>query len=284
MQWERRLSASAAAQGGWKGDFPLSHDLPAEITLDCARLRLPIYPLFAIRLSTFIAWHAARGCNIVVIRPDDVEARHVFDALQLATEPDVEHVPPITSDGDESDIVLPVTRLHEFRDVDAVAERTREILEYQLTDVSALGHASYMAVAELCGNAVEHGQNQMGALVAAVRSTDPRRQVSIAIGDLGIGIPEHLRQRFPEWFDDSHAIAQALAPGVTGTGDPHRGNGFNETFEAALVSSLHSARVDIHSATGFVRTQFYGGTRKQEPFPAANPRRGTWISYDLVAI
>jgi hypothetical protein len=181
-------------------------------------------------------------------------------------------------------VVLPVTPLREFGDVETAAERTREILAYELTDAAALGSASYMVVSELCSNAVEHGANSTGAFVAAASLEAGRPQVSIAIGDLGIGIPEHLRQQFPEWFDDNFAIARALEPHVSGTGDPHRGNGFNEAFEAALTSALSSARVDIHSAKGFVRTQFYGGTKKVEPFPAARFRRGTWISYDLVGI
>ena len=180
--------------------------------------------------------------------------------------------------------MLPVTGLREFNAVETVAQHTREILEYQLTDVSALGHASYMAVSELCGNAIEHGANPLGACVAAARFEQPRRQVSIALGDLGVGIPEHLRQRYPEWFDDCFAIAQALEPRISGTGDAHRGNGFAETFEAALASALHAARVDIHAANGFVRAQFYGGIKKLEPFPAARFRRGTWISYDLVGM
>lgn len=239
---------------------------------------MPIYPLFAIRLRTFIEWHVDEGRHVSVVRPRDSSARQVFDALRLEGDLPVAMRPEASEGAAASDIVLPVTRLREFQDVDDVAERIREILEYQLTDVSPLGHASYMAVAELCGNAIEHGANTMGALVAAVRFSEPRRQVSIAIGDLGIGIPEHLRQRFPEWFDDDFAIAQALKRHVTGTGDPHRGNGFNEAFEAALTEAVHSARVDIHSAQGFVRTQYYDGNLKQEPFPAANPRRGTWIS------
>lgn len=53
-----------------------------------------------------------------------------------------------------------------------------------------------------------------------------RRRVVVAIADLGVGIPEHLRQQYPEWHDDAFAIGQALEYGVTGTGDPHRGTGF----------------------------------------------------------
>ncbi len=184
----------------------------------------------------------------------------------------------------EGDIaVLPVTRLAGYTEVEEVAEATREMLEYHYTDVSSLGSACYMAVSELCANAVEHGRNGLGAYVAVQHLREPRSQVSIAISDLGIGMPEHIRQRYPEWADDSFAIAKAMGPQISGTGDPHRGNGFPETFEAALVSSLSAARLDVHSANGFVRTHMVQETRKIETFPAAAYKRGTWITYDLVA-
>ena len=141
-----------------------------------------------------------------------------------------------------------------------------------------------MAVSELCGNAIEHGKNPFGAYAAVSRISEPRKQVSIAVCDLGIGIPEHIRQRFPEWGDDGYAIAHATEQYVSGTGDPHRGIGFSEVFESALTSALHGARMDIHSANGFFRLQVVQEQRKPEVFPAAQFKRGTWISYDLVSV
>jgi hypothetical protein len=99
-------------------------------------------------------------------------------------------------------------------------------------------------------NALDHGRNPIGAWVAARRITEPRRQVSIAISDLGMGIPEHIRQRYPEWSDDGYAIAQATEEGITGTG----------------------------------KLQVVQNTRKLEVIPAARYRRGTWITYDLVSV
>lgn len=185
---------------------------------------------------------------------------------------------------DGSDVVLPVTRLAGHQDVEAVAQRVRELLEYEMTDVSPLGHACYMAISELCGNAVEHGRNPHRACyVAALRRTDPRRQISVAIGDLGIGIPEHLRQQEPELADDDYAIARAMEPRVSGTGHPHRGNGYTETFEAALTSTLHAARIEVYSGLGIVRREIVQENSHVQAFPAGNRRRGTWITYDLVS-
>ena len=168
--------------------------------------------------------------------------------------------------------------------MEEVAERTREILEYQLPDVSPLGHAAFMAVSELCANAIDHGENELGAFAAVRRVTEPRPQVTIAIGDLGMGVPEHIRRHYPEWSDDGWAIAYATRESVSGTNDPHRGIGFSSVFEAALTSSLHGGRMDILSANGFCRIQTVQESPKIEVLPATRFRRGTWITYDLVSV
>jgi hypothetical protein len=232
--------------------------------------------MFAVRLRVFIEWHRHEGRTVEVIPPVSLDARRVVQAMQI--DPTA-----MAYDGDD-DAVLPVTRLDNDTMAEEAARRTKEILEYQLTDVSGLGEAAFTAVAELCDNALDHGRNALGAYVAVRRVTEPRRQVSIAISDLGIGIPEHIRQRYPEWSDDGYAIAHALEPHVTGTGHPHRGIGFSDVFEAALTKSLHAARMDIHSANGFYRLQVVQEQRKPEAFPAARFRRGTWIAYDLISV
>jgi anti-sigma regulatory factor (Ser/Thr protein kinase) len=232
--------------------------------------------MFAVRLRVFIEWHRHEGREVTVTAPIDSQARRVFQAMEIDPE-----LGTAESDGDA---ILPVTRLDQPNDAEEVARSIREILEYQLPDVSSLGQAAFMAVAELCDNALDHGRNALGAYVAARRVAEPRRQVSVAISDLGIGIPEHIRQRYPEWSDDGWAIAHATEAHVTGTGDRHRGIGFSEIQESALTASLHAARLDIHSASGFFRLQIVQESKKVEVFPAARFRRGTWITYDLVSV
>lgn len=259
-----------------RGDLPLSHELPRKIGVDCTRLLQPIHPMFGVRLRVFVDWHLHEGREVTVLPPSDPATRRLFRAMQID---------PSANIGDaDADAVLPVTKLDRHNEAEMVARRTQEILEYQLTDVSSLGQAAFMAVAELCDNAMDHGKNPIGAYVAVQRTTDPRRQVSIAISDLGMGIPEHIRQRYPEWSDDSAAIAHATELSITGTGDPHRGIGFSAVTEAALTASLHAARMDIYSANGFFRLQVVQENRKPEIFPASNYRRGTWITYDLVSV
>ncbi len=276
MDWIKEVGSQGGSDGGWRNDFPLSHDLPNELSVDCSQLTLPIHPMFAVRLRVFVDWHRHEGHVVSVMLPADKQTERVFRAMQIDPAQD-----PGESD---DDAILPVTHLRDHNAVEEVAGRTREILEYQLTDVSPLGQAAFMAVAELCDNAIDHGHNSLGAYAAVRRVAEPRRQISIAISDLGIGIPEHIRQQYPEWSDDGYAIAHATEAHVTGTGDPHRGIGFSEVFDSALTASLHAAKMDIHSANGFFRLQVVQESRKPEVFPAARFKRGTWITYELVSV
>lgn len=274
MVWVKEIGAQGGS-GGWRDDFPLNHELPSRLEIDCSRLRLPIHPMFAIRVRVFVDWHAEHGRDVRITAPTDPRAHRVFEAMAIDPGESVEH---------EDDAIVPVTRLAEFDDVESIAARTQEIIEYQLDDVSPLGQATFMAVSELCGNAIDHGRNDLGAYAAVMRVSEPRRKVSIAISDLGLGVPEHIRQRYPEWSDDGWAIAHATEERVTGTNDPHRGFGFSSVFEAALTSSLHAARMDLLSANGFCRVQTVQEKRKVEVFPATRFRRGTWIAYDLISV
>jgi len=274
MAWEMRIGPRGA-DGPWRGDFPLDHDLPLGLALDCCALRLPIHPMFVVRLQIFLEWHRALDRSVRIVPPDDRATRRVFDQLGIgSTDP---------TQGEE-DTVVPVTRLRDENGVEGVAAATRQVLEHQLTDVARLGDAAFYAVSELCGNALEHGRNDLGAFVAVRREVEPRRQVTVAIGDLGIGIPEHLRRVYPELSEDGYAIARAMEPGVSGTDDPHRGYGYDWVFEKALTSASHMARLEIHSLRGFYATEIIQEKRTPTGFPAANYKRGTWVSLDLVSV
>jgi hypothetical protein len=275
MAWVKEIGTKGGGDGGWRDDLPLHHELPDELEIDCSRLRLPIEPMFSVRVRVFVDWHTEQGRDVQITPPTDPEARRVFEAMALDPGKAVEH---------EDDAIVPVTRLAEFDDVESVAARTQEIIEYQLPDVSLLGQATFMAVSELCGNAIDHGHNDLGAYAAVMRFSEPRKKVSIAISDLGLGVPEHIRQRYPEWSDDGWAIAHATEERVTGTNDPHRGFGYSSVFEAALTNSLHAAQMDLLSANGFCRVQIVQEKRKVEVFPATRFRRGTWIAYDLISV
>lgn len=143
----------------------------------------------------------------------------------------------------------------------------------------------HMAIGELGDNALLHGKSEFGAYIAADRLLAPSRMLRLAVVDLGIGIPEHIRSRYPEWQDDAAAIARAIERGVSGTGDPYRGNGFSEVFKEALDTDLVRARsaadIEIRSSKGMVGVTIVGGTKKVRHSSVRDPRRGTWITYTI---
>lgn len=281
MEWVKLIRRHDAGGGGWRSDLPLSTELPDAVEIDCRELDLPIHPMFMVRLKVFAAWHGAAGRSVLVRGPALPEPRIAFQALfgevaQART--DFEPAPL-----DRARVLVPVTRIASMQDVDELADVVRTFIEYEATDIARLGHACFMAVAELGSNSVEHGRNGLGTFIAAAREPGDRRMLHIAVADVGMGIPEHLRARFPEWADDAFVIGQALEDGVSGTGGPHRGFGFGHVFEAALSSAAHAARIEIQSATGFLRREIVQERRVDAPMPAAQYRRGTWINVSLVA-
>jgi hypothetical protein len=110
----------------------------------------------------------------------------------------------------------------------------------------------------------------------------------LAIADLGIGIPEHIRSRHPEWHDDTAAITRALERGISGTGDPYRGNGFAEVLGEAvdklLVRTMSSVTVDIRSGNGRVSVDLVDGRQEPNRGTVGRSRRGTWITYTVTTI
>lgn len=266
MDWIRGIGPTGGARDGWTGDLPLDQGLPGKLTIDITELREPIFPMFCVRLRMFVEWHQSQGHEVVLREPADEGSRRAIQAM-LGTDK-----------ADSDNLVLAVTNLREFSDVEQVSTDVLNRIEYELTDVSPTGVPIQMAMSELANNAVEHGVNPLGALVAARRMTHADgTYVSLAVADLGIGIPEHIRQVHPEWDDDSFAIAQALEIHVSGTGRSHRGNGFDAVFDDALLGAMQGADFTILSARGHHKVTMYDGKRIAEIFPSPRYRRGTWI-------
>jgi hypothetical protein len=141
VAWHKRVSPGAG-RGGWRDDFPLDPELPDHLVVDLEALREPIHPMFALRCRAFVDWHRDNGRNVEVLPPTDAVARSITDALALDERSSAEEM---------SDVILPITPLMEYQDVEDAALRTREILEYQLPDVSPLEAAAFMAVSDLVG-------------------------------------------------------------------------------------------------------------------------------------
>ena len=282
------LTRLAGSGDGFRADLFLERELDDYVVLDASDLG-SCHPMFALRLRLFVDWHLNVGHEVCMHAPRD---RHV--AQQLAdlgvadTVSDV--VLSLPDPGSErASTILPLRRFETFSDVEVVALETVELLHRQGEAVGCWGNAMFAAVSELCNNALQHGKNELGAYVVADRTSGrDGGQLRLAIADLGIGIPEHIRSRHPEWQDDTSAIARAIERGVSGTGDTYRGNGFSEVFDEALQTDLVKARsaasVDIRSGRGRVNVELVGGVMKTNDYQDNRPRRGTWITYTITTV
>lgn len=270
----------------FRGDLPLERDLEQPIVVDASAL-IDCHPMFAIRLRLFIDWHLTARHAVRVIAP---RAPHV--AQYLADIGVGDGLPDGIVDGlpaarVTSEALLPIRHLGSWNDVEEASNAAMAVLHEQTAALAVWGEPVHMAVSELCDNALQHGKNQLGAYVAADRVAAERSEFRLAIADLGIGIPEHIRARHPEWQDDTPAITRALQRGVTGTGDPHRGNGFSEVFEDVnrlLAPARSAVKIEIRSAKGGVLLELLDGRIEPRPASVERPRRGTWITYTVMTI
>src|SRR6187551_316117 len=104
MAWIKEIGVKGGGDGGWRDDLPLDHGLPVDLEVDCSRLRLPIQPMFSVRIRVFVDWHTEQGRNVQIKPPTDPEARRVFEAMAID---------PTKPAGHEDDAIVPVTRLAE---------------------------------------------------------------------------------------------------------------------------------------------------------------------------
>jgi len=282
-----KLGPSTGGLDGYRNDFLLDRDLKSPITVDASELG-PTHPMFLIRLRLFVDWHLAAGHAVSVTTPDDpVVAQHLADMRVHGGLPSG-IFGPLPSARSETAAVLGLRRLSSYHDVEDAAAVATDVLGRRVPALGTWGDATHMAISELCDNAILHGDSELGAYVAADRLDHPQPTFRLAIADLGIGIPEHIRAQHPEWQDDSGAIGRVLDRGVTGTGDRMRGNGYAEVLDQAhgaqLRRSMSALTLDIRSARGHVRVRLVDEAVIVEPVRVKRPRRGTWISYDVVSV
>jgi hypothetical protein len=282
------LTRRAGSGDGFREDLLLERELDNDVVLDARNLE-SCHPMFALRLRLFIDWHLNAGHQVHVQAPRD---RHVAQQLADlgvadAIEDAVFSLPAPRAE--RVSTILSLQRFKTFSDVEGIALESVDLLHRQSEAVGCWGNAMFAAVSELCNNALQHGRNELGAYLVADRTSDRGGgQLRLAIADLGIGVPEHIRSQHPEWQDDTAAIARAIERGVSGTGDAYRGNGFSEVFDEAMQTDLVKARsaalIDIRSGRGRVSVELVGGVMKVGGHRSDRPRRGTWITYTITTV
>lgn len=182
-----------------------------------------------------------------------------------------------TVDASALTFVVPtfLLRLRAFIDFNVHCGRTVQVIAPR-----DRGVASYLARTELCGNAVEHGRNDLGCYLAAQRYGGRGRRTVLSIGDLGIGVPKHMRQVYGD-ASDRRMLRKAIEEGVSGTGEEHRGNGIPSVLEEARNSRMRYALLEIRSGKAILNHRLgRGGSSKTTTAGALN-KLGTWICFEL---
>lgn len=282
MARERKLRQWDGSKDGWQANLPLKA-YEDDITIDARSLRFAV-PTFLLRLRAFIDWHLGLGHNVTVLAPTNpaVAGYMAQMGVDAGLPPGVLVGLPQINDPGSSDVLIPLTQLREFNEVDELGEQVFQLfMGHSADEVSVFASAMHMAVSELCANGVEHGANEHGCYVAAQRYERPHRRTVLALGDLGVGIPTHMRKRFPGLRGDRTALREALKEGVTATGKDERGIGFTSVVEEAMASQMRYATLDIHSGTGQLQ-QLVFPDEQPEIFTAEAPNKiGTWMTFEI---
>ncbi|OGO50220.1 MAG: hypothetical protein A2148_04295 [Chloroflexi bacterium RBG_16_68_14] len=152
-------------------------------------------------------------------------------------------------------LILPLTRFSEEREVEDLANRALEALNKAGLGAANLHPLVSEIFAELALNAVQHAESPIGAfgLIQFYELQQGRRFVC-AVGDGGIGIRRSL-ERNPDLADqvpyDWVAIELALRERVSGTGSKTRGIGL---YGVAEDMRKAGRQLIIHSGIGMVET------------------------------
>lgn len=267
------------ARDGWRASLPLTDDADA-IEVDASRLRFAT-PTFLIRLRSFIDWHIAAGHHVCVTRPQNHHVANYMARMRVGVGLPVDVVDlPKVREHDASEVLVPVTQLRYATDVETFNEEVSPVIRAHVTDVAVLDAALSMAIAELCGNAVEHGANPHGCYVAVQRYPALRKTV-LAIGDLGCGIPQSIRACFTDIGSDPAALEHALEEGVTTTGESSRGQGFYWVMDAARHSYIRYAALDVRAGRGRVCRNLDRQGRLTTLSETASERIGTWVTFEM---
>jgi len=276
----RKLRQWDGTEDGWRADLPLRAEETA-VEIDASAVRFAV-PTFLLRLRAFVDWHLEHGHSVVVRSPTNPAVANYMARMRISKGvPGVFKGLPVVSESSESsDVLIPVCQLHNADDVEALGEKLIPLFIDFGSDVAVFTDAMHMAISELCGNAVEHGVNPLGCYLAAQRYQGPRKTV-LALGDLGIGIPGHMRERFD--FDVDHvALREAIKEGVSGTGEAHRGNGFYWVMKEARAALIRRATLDLRSGRGrLLQVAKAQPSRLTTRSTVAPYKIGTWATFEL---
>lgn len=222
------------------------------IVLDARRLIFAC-PLDLAGIVAMARVAAASGARVGLLAPCDAGVASYLQRMdvvrQLPAGSEIDGRLPDQQRADRSRVLLEVSPVSAGT-VEGIVARAGRMIAAKFE--SGIRGLVFTAVGELIDNAASHGASEQGAFMAAQAYTgriSGRRGLEFAVCDTGIGVLAHLRcnpahRHLP---DASSALAKALEPGVTGTGD-QRGHGLADLLQVTRAGGV--ARLVMRSGNG----------------------------------
>lgn len=278
----RVVVTATGRQNGDRGSGLHLEDAGGPVTLDLREL-LTVDAHFAARLAAWLDVQSAAGRSVEVAPPGSPSVARQMARLGCSTDLPAGctfSLPDLVV-GPRDDVLLPLTRLEDSDQINELTIVLRKLLSDQFPD-SRISDAMVLILQELGDNATSHGQSDLGAYVCASRAGPTR--CNLAIGDLGVGVPTHIRRIDASLMGDGAAIAHAVQPGVSGTPDPDRGDGYHAMLETVRRNAV--ARMDLHvwSGNGTHRIDIQRDHRDEHHTADIETHTsGTWIALEMDA-
>jgi hypothetical protein len=263
-----RLSGGRSPRIRWGERVPLHSPAPGGLAIDLSEVKFA-EPTLALRLAASAAVHHGAEVPFLIAPPQEKAVREYLTRAGLGAEMGIDYTGP------DHDILLPATRILECAEVEPAGERLHEALEEKLPrSFNAAKEALKCAFSELCDNACTHGESEHGVFLLAQRYGP--KDLVLAVGDLGIGIPDHLVEAQPELKGEhqGNRIVRAMEPGMSGASGTGRGDGLPDVLEAICIPHLAESQLRIWSGEGRV---IHGqSARKPEGRVVSSYTPGTW--------
>lgn len=281
----QKLIVRVSSDGSnWGEEATLDGDLVDEVEIDLTQLRFPD-PLLLVRLRAVIDWHCARDIPVHVICPRQEAARTYLERMHLSDKLPTGCVCNLGVLGadEHSSVLIPIRRLKIPTDGDDLEQELESLyLGHFDGPLAKLADAFTITVSEISDNATTHGHVHGSVAYVAAQRYKHNRCV-LAIGDLGIGIPTHIRRQLPDLNDDGDAIREATKEGQSGTGLSERGYGYQYVIEAMREQQVPWGELRIWSGRGRFRIETQQGIQlRRRAWSVEHATSGAWIRLELL--
>jgi hypothetical protein len=266
----------------WWAEAVALRRVDGDLEIDLTELDM-VDPLFLARLRGLIDLNAAAGGSITIRSPKKDVTRKYLELMRLASDLpgncDCELKSLDLLGG--SKILIPIRRLSSPTDVVDLEQALGDLyLAHFSGPLAKLAEAFTRTVGEISDNATTHGKSRVG--VSYVAANRYPRGCILVVGDLGIGIPAHMRKAFSDLDDDGDAIRVATREGKSGTGDPQRGIGYQYVIDGLKNEHIATGELRVWSGKGRFRVQTVAGVQeRRRAWSVDEPTIGTWVRLDL---